>query len=96
MERARCVQIFVDLSKQLWVGSVNTACSIVNISPSTVIYSKTPQKVWSRKPSDYYGLHISGCPAYAHLNDGKLESRAMECIFIGYATGVKGHRLCVG
>ena len=34
-----------------------------------------------------------GCPAYFHVNDGKLEPRAKKAIFLGYATGVKGCRL---
>ena len=34
-----------------------------------------------------------GCPAYAHVRDGKLEPRAKKCIFLGYASGVKGYRL---
>ncbi|KAK3002024.1 hypothetical protein RJ639_021170 [Escallonia herrerae] len=36
---------------------------------------------------------IFNCPAYAHVNDGKLEPRAKKCIFLGYANGVKGYRL---
>ncbi|XP_019254399.1 PREDICTED: uncharacterized protein LOC109233093 [Nicotiana attenuata] len=36
---------------------------------------------------------IFGCPAYAHVRDGKLEPRAKKRIFIGYGTGVKGYRL---
>ncbi|KAI4344898.1 hypothetical protein L6164_012080 [Bauhinia variegata] len=46
-----------------------------------------------RTPSDYSGLWIFGCPTYAHVNDGKLELRAIKCIFLGYVVGVKGYRL---
>ena len=81
------------LSKQFWAKAVNTACYLVNRSPSTAIDLKTPQEVWSGKPFDYIGLHIFGCPAYAHVNDGKLEPRVTKCISLGYATGVKGYRL---
>jgi hypothetical protein len=34
-----------------------------------------------------------GCPAYCHVNDGKLEPRSKKCIFLSYADGVKGYRL---
>ena len=93
MQRARCMRLNADLSKQFWAEAVNTACYLVNRSPSIAIDLKTPQEVWSGKPSDYSGLRIFGCPAYAHVDDGKLEPRAMKCIFLGYATGVKGYRL---
>ncbi|GJZ93812.1 retrovirus-related pol polyprotein from transposon TNT 1-94 [Tanacetum coccineum] len=93
MARARCMRIFAGLSKQLWAEAVNTASYLVNRSPSTAIGLKTPQEVWSGKPSDYSDLRIFGCPAYAHVNNGKHEPRAVKCIFLGYATGVKGYRL---
>jgi hypothetical protein len=54
---------------------------LVNRSPSTAIDCKTPYEVWF------------GCPAYCHVNDGKLEPRSKKYIFLGYAVGVKGHRL---
>lgn len=66
---------------------------MVNRSPSTAIEFKTPFAVWSSSPADYSNLKIFGCPAYAHVRDGKLEPRAKKCIFLGYATGVKGYRL---
>ena len=47
----------------------------------------------SSKPVDYSNLRIFGCPAYMHVSEGKLEPRARKCIFLGYASGVKGYRL---
>ncbi|RVW14253.1 Retrovirus-related Pol polyprotein from transposon TNT 1-94 [Vitis vinifera] len=93
VQRARCMRIDAGLSKKLWAEAVNTAAYLVNRSPLTAIDFKTPQEVWFGKPSNYSGLKIFGCPAYAHVSDGKLEPRAMKCIFLVYATGVKGYRL---
>ena len=86
MQRSRCMQIFSKLFNQFWAKAVNIACYLVNISPSTAINLKTPQDVWSEKLFYYYGLHIFRCNTYAHANDGKLEPRAMQCIFLGYVT----------
>ena len=33
------------------------------------------------------------CCAYAHVKQGKLEPRALKCIFLGYPKGIKGYRL---
>ncbi|KAI4313021.1 hypothetical protein MLD38_037800 [Melastoma candidum] len=93
MQRARCMWLNARLPKEFWAEVVNTASYLVNRSPSTAIDYKTLQKVWYGTSSDYFGLRIFGCSAYAHVNDGKLEPRAMKCIFLGYAKGVKGYRL---
>ncbi|KAK3016961.1 hypothetical protein RJ639_007857 [Escallonia herrerae] len=69
-------------------------CMLSNVGfPSTAIDCKTPEEVWSDKHANYKHLRIFGCPAYAHVNNGKLEPRAKKCIFLGYANGVKGYRL---
>lgn len=81
------------LSKEFWAEAVNTACYLVNRSPSTTIECKTPEEVWSGSPTSYTDLRVFGCPAYAHVNEGKLEPRAKKCIFLGYADVVKGFRL---
>ncbi|KAJ4967885.1 hypothetical protein NE237_014586 [Protea cynaroides] len=93
MERARCMLSNSGLEKDFWSEAVNTACYLVNCSPSTAIECKTPNEVWSGKPSDYSNLKVFGCPAYYHVKDGKLEPRAKKSIFVGYADGVKGYRL---
>ena len=90
------MRINAALPKTFWAETVNTAVYLVNRSPSTAIDLKIPQEVWSGRPVDYSDLRIFGCPAYAHVSDGKLEARARRCIFLGYARGMKGYKLwCV-
>ncbi|KAL6340652.1 hypothetical protein AAG906_010560 [Vitis piasezkii] len=57
------------------------------------IFGKTPQEVWSSTPASYSNLKIFGCPAYAHVDNGKLEPRFIKCVFLGYKSGVKGYKL---
>ena len=66
------------------------ACYSINRSPSVAIEKKNPQEVWSGSPATYSDLKIFGCPAYAHVDNGKLEPRSMKCIFLGYKSSVKG------
>ncbi|KAJ4981469.1 hypothetical protein NE237_032306 [Protea cynaroides] len=47
MERARCMLSNSGLEKDFWAEAVNTACYLVNRSPSTAIECKTPNEVWS-------------------------------------------------
>uniref|UniRef100_A0A803LNQ4 Retroviral polymerase SH3-like domain-containing protein n=1 Tax=Chenopodium quinoa TaxID=63459 RepID=A0A803LNQ4_CHEQI len=66
------------------------AAHVANSSPHTALGLKTTEDMWSGLPGDYSGLRVFGCPAYAYVNDGKLEPRAKKCIFLGYMDGVKG------
>ena len=93
LERARCMISNAGLTLDFWAEAIATACYIVNRSPCAPLDFKTPEEVWSGTPADYSNLRIFGCPAYMHVNEGKLEPRAKKCIFLGYASGVKGYRL---
>jgi hypothetical protein len=66
---------------------------LINRSPSIPLNKKTPVEVWSGTPADYSQLKVFGCTAYAHVDNGKLEPRAVKCIFLGYGSGVKGYKL---
>lgn len=96
MEKMRCMLIHSKLPKTFWAEALNTACYLVNRSPSIGIGCKTPIELWSRKMADYSKFRIFGCKAYAHVKQGKLEARALICKFLGYPKGVKAYRLwCV-
>ncbi|KAH9681219.1 hypothetical protein KPL71_026889 [Citrus sinensis] len=46
MEKVRCLLIHSKLPKALWAEALNTACYLVNRSPSTAIGCKTPMELW--------------------------------------------------
>ncbi|KAG8473481.1 hypothetical protein CXB51_035654 [Gossypium anomalum] len=82
-----------NLPKSFWAEAASIACFLINRSPSVAIEKKTPQEVWSGNPANYSDLKIFGCPAYAHVDNGKLEPRSIKCVFLGYKAGVKGYKL---
>ncbi|KAH0655443.1 hypothetical protein KY285_030325 [Solanum tuberosum] len=93
LERACCMIPNVGLTNSFWAEAMSTTCYIVNRAPSAPLNFKTSEEMWSGTPANYSALKIFGCPAYMHVNDGKLEPRAKRCIFLGYASGVKGYIL---
>ncbi|KAG8474542.1 hypothetical protein CXB51_031315 [Gossypium anomalum] len=42
---------------------------------------------------DDFSRKIFRCLAYAHVDNGKLESRSITCVFLGYKASVKGYKL---
>ena len=67
LERARCMLSNAHLDASFWAEVVNTACYLVNLSPSTVNGFKTPVEVWSDQLGDYSILKVFGCLAYNHV-----------------------------
>ena len=93
MEKVCCMLSNVGLPKSFQVEASSIACFLINCSPSTAIDKRTPQKVWSGTPTSYSDLKIFGCPAYAHVDNGKLEPKSIKCVFLGYESNVKGYNL---
>ncbi|TYK18682.1 Retrovirus-related Pol polyprotein from transposon TNT 1-94 [Cucumis melo var. makuwa] len=62
-------------------------------SPSIALSLKAPQEVWTCKASSLDHLRMFRCTTYAHVRDGKLNKRALKCMFIGYRHGVKSYKL---
>ena len=95
VEKVRCILLSSNLSKHFWVEAVVAAAYLINRSPSLALEFKTPQEVWSGKPPDLSNLKIFGCPAYAHISQGKLEPKAVKGYFIGYHVGIISYALVV-
>ena len=91
LERARCMLSNAGLwnRRDFWAKAISTACYLVNRSPHTSLNFKVGEEIWSSNSVDYSNLRIFGCPAYAHVSDGKLAPRAIKCIFLGYASESK-------
>ena len=93
LEKVRYMLSNSKMPKSFWAEAASTACYIINRSPSVALERKTPMEVWNGSPVNYTNLKIFGCPAYARVDNGKLEPRAIKCKFLGYGDRVKGFRL---
>ena len=93
IEKVICMLSNAQLPKSFGAEAVSTACYLINRSPSVAIEKKTSQEVWSGSSATYSNLKIFGCPAYAHVDNGKLEPRSLKCLSLGYKSGVKGYKL---
>ncbi|MCO5582941.1 hypothetical protein L7F22_036844 [Adiantum nelumboides] len=96
MEMARCMLKAKSLPHKLWMEAVACAAHVLNRCPTRALKTITPYESWyDRKPSVSY-LRVFGCLAYAHFPQqlrGKLDDKAVKCIFVGYSSGSKGYRL---
>ncbi|GKF23826.1 gag-pol polyprotein [Tanacetum coccineum] len=64
LERERAMLSTASLGKSFWVEAVNTACYVINRSPSTAVELKTPMEMWTGKPVNYSDLYIFGIKGY--------------------------------
>nr|GEU38955.1 retrovirus-related Pol polyprotein from transposon TNT 1-94 [Tanacetum cinerariifolium] len=78
LAKVHCFLIQSGLPKTFWAEATCTTAYLINRSPSTAIEKKTPMEMWSGYPSDYGMLRTFGCVAYSHVQQGKLEPRAIK------------------
>ncbi|MCO5554507.1 hypothetical protein L7F22_008036 [Adiantum nelumboides] len=96
MEMARCMLKAKSFSHKLWMEAVACAVHVLNRCPTRALKTITPyESCYDRKPS-VSCLRVFGSLAYAHIPQqlrGKLDDKAVKCIFVGYSSGSKGYRL---
>ena len=95
LEVARSLMFTMNVPKFLWGEAVKTAAYLVNRMPSRVLNYKTPIECLSGANSFIVPPKVFGCTCFVHdyrNSVGKLDPRAVRCIFVGYSPTQKGYR----
>ena len=96
MENARSMLSSAGIGQEFWAEAVETACYLVNRSPTSALIDKTPQEVWNGKKPSIKHLKVFGCDAYVHVpkeKRSKLDNKSKKCILNGYKDVMKGYNL---
>lgn len=95
MEMARCMIIDAEMPNKYLGEAVVTANYLQNRLP-TKATERTPYELWFTKKPNVNLLRIFGCAAFAHIpkeQRRKLDVKAKELRFVGYAENSKAYRL---
>eukprot|EP00253_Pinus_taeda_P010933 PITA_10933 len=75
---------------------METACYLVNKSPSSALEDKTPQEVWTSKKPSLSHMRVFGCDTFVHVpkeKRTKLDSKFGKCNFNGEVKDVIKHEV---
>lgn len=96
VESARSMLHHFSMPLQFWGEAINTAVYVLNRVSSRTLHGDTPYTKWYGLKPDVSYFRIFGSLCYAHIPKPlcrKLDSKARECIFVGYCTTSKAYRL---
>lgn len=96
LDMARAMLKTAQLPERFWAEALLSACYIKNRVTHSEITDNVPEGIWTENRPSVKHLKTYGCLAYAHIpkqKRNKLDSRAKECIFVGYSNQTKGYRL---
>lgn len=91
VEKARCMLIDADLSKQFWGEAVYAAVNVINVMPNAST-KVAPNEIWHGKKCNLTIFKVFGCRAMVWKPDQqrtKLDAKSYECIFLRYADNSK-------
>ncbi|GBM89165.1 Retrovirus-related Pol polyprotein from transposon TNT 1-94 [Araneus ventricosus] len=98
IEMTRCLLSEANLPQRFWAEAAMTATYLQNRLP-TKPKGKTPYELWTNHKPNLSHIRVFGCKAYAYIQKqkrGKLDSKAVEGIFLGYDYRSKGYRIYLG
>ncbi|CAM8941688.1 unnamed protein product [Rhodiola kirilowii] len=96
LEVARSLKFQAQVPDLLWGDCVLTATYIINRLPSSVLKGITPFEVLFKRKPEYAHMRAFGCLCYMTKiapGKSKFDTRAIPCIFTGYAFDQKGYKL---
>ena len=94
---ARSLLFQAHMPNNYWGEAVMTAAHLINRMLMKVIGYESPINLLnvsfpSIKLSTGLAARIFGCTAFVHQKFGKLDLRALRCVFVGYSSTQKGYR----
>jgi hypothetical protein len=95
LEVARSLMFTMNVPKFLWSEVVLIATYLINHTPSRVLSIKTPCEMLWGENKFVVPPKVFGCTCFVRDHRpsvGKLDPRAVKCIFVGYSTGQKGYK----
>nr|CAD41085.2 OSJNBb0011N17.2 [Oryza sativa Japonica Group] len=95
LEIARSLMYTMNVPKFLWSEAVMTAAYLINRTPSRILGMKTPYEMIFGKNEFVVPPRVFGCTCFVRDHRpsiGKLDPRAVKCIFIGYSSSQKGYK----
>jgi hypothetical protein len=85
----------MNVPKYLWSESVMTSAYLINRMPMRVLEHRTPIECLTSKNSFVVPPKVFGCIYFVkdyRPSVGKLDPRALKCIFVGYSGKQKGYK----
>lgn len=95
VEVARSLMFTMNVPKFLWVEAIKTATYLINRMPLRVLGHKTPAECLLKSNDFVVSPKVFGCVCFVHdyrNSVGKLDPRAVKCVFVGYSSSQKGYR----
>ena len=77
------------MQKMYWGEAVLTAVYLMNRNPTKLLGHQSPVNMLNSKYlivklTSGLAARVFGCIAYVHLKSGRVDPRALKCVFVGY------------
>ena len=95
LEVARSLMFTMHVPKILWSEAIKTATYLINRMPLRVLGYRTPAECLLGSNDFVVPPKVFGCVCFVHdyrNSVGKLDPRALKCVFMGYSASKKGYR----
>jgi len=95
LEVARSLMFQMNVPKYLWSEAVLTAAYLINRMPSRILDMKSPAELLLGQREFKVPPKIFGCVCFVRDHRpsvGKLDPRAIKCVFVGYSSAQKGYK----
>ena len=90
---ARSLMFTMNLPKPYWGDAILVAAYLINRMPLKTLDFQSPLEALKGKNEYIVPSKVFGCVCFVHTkNAGKLDPRALKCVFIGYSPTQKGYK----